>query len=257
MIKFTGVTKSYDGGASYIVKGLNLHIKPGELLVILGESGCGKTTTLKMINRLTEPSDGQVEVNGKDIADANTIELRRHTGYVFQGVGLFHHITVGENIAVVPKLLGWRKNKIRQRVEELLTLVHLDPAKFTDRFPRQLSGGQAQRVGVARALAAYPKIMLMDEPFGALDPLTRENLQEEYCRIHAELKLTTVMVTHDILEALSMGDRIAIMEHGQMVQQGTPGELLGNPANDYVKQLMHIPRRQTQEIIALLRSRNL
>ena len=220
MIKMRSLSKSYDGGVSYSVRDVDLEVDPGAFLVLLGESGCGKTTTLKMINRLINPSSGRIEVDGREVGEVDPVALRRQIGYVFQGVGLFPHLTVAENIAVVPRLLGWPIQGIRERVDELLELVRLPPGAYRDRLPQALSGGQRQRIGLARALAARPKIMLMDEPFGALDPINRDRLQDEYKKIHVDLNLTTVMVTHDMTEALIMADQIAVMSGGRLIRSG-------------------------------------
>ncbi len=251
MIHLKKVTKSYNHGAVVAVDRLTLEVRAGELVVLLGESGCGKTTTLKMINRLIEPTSGVVEVDGVDNRSVNAVQLRRAIGYVFQGIGLFPHLTVGQNIAVVPGLLGWDKAQTAQRVDELLSLVSLEPDEYRDRYPRELSGGQRQRIGVARALSAKPKIMLMDEPFGALDPLTRDTLQDEFVNIHKRLGLTTVMVTHDMTEALLMADRIAVISGGHVLQYGTPHEMLTKPVDDYVRTLMQMPKRQADRLEAL------
>ena len=252
MIRLQKVGKSYDGGRTWAVRGLDLHVAEGELMVFLGESGCGKTTTLKMINRLIEATDGRIGVAGKDVRDQDPVLLRRRIGYVFQRIGLFPHMTVGENVAVVPRLLGWDKQAITERVDELLGMVDLDPVTFRDRMPRNLSGGQQQRVGVARALAARSNIMLMDEPFGALDPLTRASLQDEYRRIHRRLGLTSVMVTHDMTEALLMADRIACMRGGEIVQVGSPHQLMTKPEDDFVRQLMQTPKEQADRLEAIM-----
>ncbi len=253
MIRLTDVRKTYDDGASFAVDGVSLGVQPGELVVLLGESGCGKTTTLKMINRLIERTDGTIRVDGRDVSTADPVELRRSIGYVFQGIGLFPHMTVEQNVAIVPTLLGWSRSDKRQRAAELLELVNLPAGEYRERAPRQLSGGQRQRVGLARALAARPRIMLMDEPFGALDPLTRDQLQTEYIRIHRALGLTTLMVTHDMTEALLMADRIAVMNGGRMLQAGSPHELLTGPEDDYVARLMATPKRQADRVEELMR----
>ena len=253
MITLRDIRKSFDGDRTFAVKGIDLDVEAGELLVLLGESGCGKTTTLKMINRLIEPSAGTVEVEGQDIARLDPVELRRRIGYVFQGVGLFPHLTVAENVAVVPRLLRWKPPETLRRVNELLELVNMPPDEFRDRRPQDLSGGQQQRVGLARALAARPRIMLMDEPLGALDPLTRDTLQDEFTRIHRELGLTTVMVTHDMTEAVLMADRIAVMGDGRLLGLGTPRALLAHPPDDDVRRLLDMPRRQADRVEALVK----
>ena len=253
MITLRDIRKSFDGDRTFAVKGIDLDVEAGELLVLLGESGCGKTTTLKMINRLIEPSSGTVEVEGQDTRGVDPVELRRRIGYVFQGVGLFPHLTVAENVAVVPRLLRWKPSETLRRVNELLELVNMPPDEFRDRRPQELSGGQQQRVGLARALAARPRIMLMDEPLGALDPLTRDTLQDEFTRIHRELRLTTVMVTHDMTEALLMADRIAVMGDGRLLGLGTPRELLAHPPDDDVRRLLDMPRRQADRVEALVK----
>jgi osmoprotectant transport system ATP-binding protein len=252
LITLESLSRSYDDGATRAVDCIDLHVEEGELLVLLGPSGCGKTTTLKMINRLIEPTSGRILVAGQDVTKSDAVSLRRSIGYVFQGIGLFPHMTVGENIAVVPGLLSWPHRKTAERVDELLALVKLSPDEYRDRMPAQLSGGQRQRVGLARALAARPRIMLMDEPFGALDPLTRDALQDEFANIHRSLNLTTVMVTHDMTEALLLGDRIAVMNEGRILQIGTPTELLTAQTAGPVAALVQTPLRHAKRLEALL-----
>ena len=246
MIQLSGVSKRY--GSRVVVDDLSLDVAAGELLILLGGSGCGKTTTLKMINRLVDQTSGIIRLDGADTSTIPPFELRRRIGYAFQQVGLFPHMTVAENVAVTPSLLGWPPDRIRNRTDELLELVELDPALVRDRRPDALSGGQQQRVGVARALAASPAVMLLDEPFGALDPLTRERLQESFLRVRRELGLTAVFVTHDMAEALLLGDRIAVMHDGRLEQIGTPHDLLSRPGSPYVRQLMDTPRRQAAAV---------
>jgi osmoprotectant transport system ATP-binding protein len=212
-----------------------MSINPGELIMLVGPSGCGKTTTMKMINRIIEPTSGSIKIDGEDVLSLDQNILRRRIGYVIQQIGLFPHMTIAENISVVPKLLGWDKAKTASRVEELLSLVELDPSRFANRYPKQLSGGQQQRVGVARALAADPPVMLMDEPFGATDPITREKLQDEFLRLQANIGKTIVFVTHDFDEAIKLGDRIAVLsERSQIEQFDTPANILAKPASAYV-----------------------
>jgi osmoprotectant transport system ATP-binding protein len=237
-------------GATVVVDHLSLTIARGERMVLLGGSGSGKTTTLKMVNRLIEPDEGRVEIDGTDAATLAPYELRRRIGYCFQQVGLFPHLTVGENVAITPRLLGWADDRITARVDELLTLVELDPASFRERMPSSLSGGQQQRVGVARALAAHPHVLLLDEPFGALDPLTRERLQQSFLAIARRLTLTAIFVTHDMVEALLVGDRIAVLKDGRLEQVGTPAELVARPATDYVRTLLATPLRQLEQVRA-------
>ena len=250
MIRLRGVGKRYAGDA-WAVRGVDLDVAPGTLLVLLGESGCGKTTTLKMINRLIEPTDGTIEVDGRDVTAGDPVALRRRIGYVFQNVGLFPHLTVGDNVAATPRLLGWTPADVAARVDELLELVGLPADEYRTRYPRQLSGGQRQRVGLARALAARPRIMLMDEPFGAVDPLTRDSLQDEFRRLHDRLGLTTVRVTHDMTEALLLADRIAVLRAGRIVREGTPHDLLTDPRDDAVAALLGTPVRQAERLAAL------
>ncbi|MGE7667010.1 betaine/proline/choline family ABC transporter ATP-binding protein [Ureibacillus composti] len=237
MIKFENVSKVYEGGFQ-AVKSLNFEIRKGELLVLIGPSGSGKSTTMKMINRINPHSSGRITINGKDITSYNVAELRRNIGYVIQQIGLFPHYTIEKNIAIVPQLKGWNEQDIKSRVKELLELVGLDPEIHATRYPKELSGGQQQRVGIARALASNPDIILMDEPFSALDPLTREQLQAELITLHKKLKKTIVFVTHDIDEALKMGDRIAIMKDGDILQLDTPEKLLHEPAHGFVEEFI-------------------
>lgn len=255
MIVIEHLSKSYDGGARYAVNDISLRVPEGQLCVLLGGSGCGKTTTLKMINRLVEPTSGRIEVGGRDVREMDPVALRRGIGYVFQGIGLFPHMTIMENIAVVPRLLKWPAARIQSRVDELLALVHLPPEEYRTRLPAQLSGGQQQRVGFARALAAGPQVMLLDEPFGALDPLTRDELRGEFLQIHRRLGLTAVMVTHDMTEALLSASLMAVMNEGRLLQVGTPHELLTRPADDIVAALMDTPKRQADQLEALVADR--
>jgi osmoprotectant transport system ATP-binding protein len=234
MIRLSGVGKTYDDG-TVAVQQLDLDVAKGELVVLVGPSGCGKSTTLKMINRLIEPTTGTIEIDGVDVSRSDPVKLRRGIGYVIQQIGLFPHQKIIANVMTVPLLYGESKATARRRAEELLDLVGLDPATYADRYPQQLSGGQQQRVGVARALAANPPVLLMDEPFGAVDPVVRVRLQDEFLRIHQELGKTVVMVTHDIDEAVRMGDRVAVFAvGGRLAQYGTPAELLGHPADEFV-----------------------
>jgi osmoprotectant transport system ATP-binding protein len=244
VIELENLTKSYDG--QVVVDGISLSVARGELLFLVGGSGSGKTTTLKMVNRLVSPTAGRVLIGGQDAYQRPAWELRRRMGYVFQQVGLFPHLTVAENVGITPALLGWSKPRIEQRVDELLTLVELDPGDYRERRPAELSGGQQQRVGIARALAAEPEILLLDEPFGALDPLTRDRLQRSFRAIRTELRLTALFVTHDMTEALLLGDRIAVLDAGRLVQIGAPRELVRAPADDYVAGLMEAPRRHAE-----------
>jgi osmoprotectant transport system ATP-binding protein len=230
------VVKQYPGQKVPAVKGLSLTIPAGEIVMFVGPSGCGKTTSLKMINRLIEPTSGTIRIDGQDVRGQSETELRRKIGYVIQGGSLFPHLTVAKNIAIVPKMLGWDSKRITQRVEELLDLVGLDPQRYRDRYPRELSGGQQQRVGVARGLAADPPVILMDEPFGAVDPITRQRLQDELLSIQRELRKTIVCVTHDIDEAIKLGDRILILREGaDIAQYDTPEVVLGAPADEFVE----------------------
>jgi osmoprotectant transport system ATP-binding protein len=242
VIELDQVTKIYPGATQPAVDSVSLTVPDGEICVFIGPSGCGKTTLMRLINRLIPLTSGSISVNGQDIMALDPIELRRNIGYAIQQVGLFPHMTVRDNIATVPKLLGWTKAKIDERVDELLGLVNLDPREFRDRYPRQLSGGQAQRIGVARAMAANPTTMLMDEPFGAIDPINREVLQDEFLRIQEKLKKTVIFVTHDINEAIKMGQRIVLLKEGRLVQAGLPDELLNRPADEFVKSFVGADR---------------
>lgn len=237
MIVFENVSKIYGDGHK-AVESLNLTVQHGELLSLIGPSGCGKTTTMKMINKLIEPTEGTILVNGEDISALNGVKLRRNIGYVIQQIGLLPHMTVGENISLIPKLKGWPKEQSEKRVDEMLELVALEPAIYKNKFPLELSGGQQQRVGVVRALAAEPPIVLMDEPFSALDPISREQLQDELKVLQQRIKKTIVFVTHDIDEAIKISDRIAIMRDGKLIQVGTPDEILTTPADDFVREFI-------------------
>ena len=242
MIELESVVKRW--GDSVALDGVSISIAAGEFVALVGESGSGKTTTLELVNRTEEPTSGRVLVSGSDVASVDPIELRRSIGTVFQRFLLFPHLTVFENVGLVPRLSGWQRDRIGARVHELLSLVGLDPATYAERMPRELSGGQQQRVGVARALAARPKILLMDEPFGALDPVTRDALSRECRRLHDELGLTTLLVTHDMTEALLLADRIVVLHRGRVLQVGTADELLRTPADEHVSALLDSPRRQ-------------
>ncbi|MFZ9088262.1 MAG: betaine/proline/choline family ABC transporter ATP-binding protein [Pontimonas sp.] len=239
LIRLENVTKKYGDGDAAAVNNLTLDVHRGEVLVLVGPSGCGKSTTLRLINRLIEPTSGTLYLSGEDVTSMNPSLLRRKIGYVIQQVGLFPHRTIAENIATVPKLLGWDKDKIAHRVDELLDLVGMDPDTYRGRYPKELSGGQAQRVGVARALAADPDVLLMDEPFGAIDPITRDRLQNEFLRLQQDLKKTIVFVTHDIDEAIKMGNRIAILrEQSEIAQLDTPEAILADPADEFVENFL-------------------
>jgi len=237
LLTFNNVTKVYESG-NKAVDQLDLKVKKGEFIVFIGPSGCGKTTTMKMINRLIEPTTGTISIEGQNILEMNPVQVRRSIGYVIQQIGLFPHMTILENITLVPKLLKWPEEKRHKRAKELLQLVNMDPDEFLDRYPHELSGGQQQRIGVLRALAANPPLILMDEPFGALDPITRDNLQEEFKKLQQTLGKTIVFVTHDMDEALKLADRIVIMRDGKIVQIGTPDEILNEPANEFVEQFI-------------------
>jgi osmoprotectant transport system ATP-binding protein len=244
VITLSQVSKSFDGGGTFAVSRLSLQVSDGETLVLLGSSGCGKTTTLKMINRLLEPTSGNIEVGGQSIFDRDPVEWRRSVGYVFQEIGLFPHMTVRQNVEIVPRLIGWPSAKRRQRALELLELIGLPPNEYADRLPDELSGGQQQRVGVARALATDPGYLLMDEPFGALDALTRDTLQQELLALKKKLTKTIVFVTHDIFEALTLGDRIAVLHEGKLQQVGPKEEVLSKPATPFVRELFEKPAKQ-------------
>lgn len=236
MIEIDAITKVFDGVA--VVDEVSLIVDPGTICAVVGTSGSGKTTLLRMINRLVDPSSGAIRIDGEDISTIPAYALRRRIGYAIQGHGLFPHRTVGQNIATVPKLLGWDKARIAERVEELLALFQLDPAQFRDRLPNELSGGEQQRVGVARALAAKPNILLMDEPYGALDPVIRAKAQEDLLAIQRRFKTTIVLVTHDMEEAIHLGTRIAVMDQGKLLQHDTPQQIIANPATPFVAQLI-------------------
>ncbi len=252
MIELRNVYKRFESSRDYAVTDVNLIVRKGELLGLIGESGCGKTTTLRLINRLEEVTQGEILVAGENVMDHNPQELRRNIGYVIQGIGLFPHRTVEQNVAAVPELLGWDPQRIDRRCTETLDLVGLPRSEYGMRNPMDLSGGQQQRVGVARALTAKPELMLMDEPFGALDPITRAGIQDEFKSIQRNLGLTVIMVTHDMTEALLMADRIAVMKMGRILQLGTPGELLNEPADDYVQEIVEMPRRRAELIDQLI-----
>lgn len=237
-IRFDQVSLKFPGTSRWAVDHVSLTVEPGKLVVILGPSGCGKTTLLKMVNRLYEPTSGQILLNGREIRQIKSTTLRQQIGYVIQQSGLFPHMTVAQNIAVVPKLLGWSRTRTQARIDELLALVQLPPEEFRDRYPAQLSGGQQQRVGLARALAGDPQVMLMDEPFGAIDAITRATLQDEILRLQRQLQKTILFVSHDVEEALRLADRILIMRNGQVVQYDTPFNILTRPADEFVYNLM-------------------
>ncbi|KQN99884.1 ABC transporter ATP-binding protein [Paenibacillus sp. Leaf72] len=243
-IEFNKVSKKYSHSGDYVVDHVSLSIQEGEFVTILGSSGSGKTTLLKMINRLYEPNEGTIKLFGEDIATVDPVVARRRIGYIIQQVGLFPHMTIAQNIAVVPKLLKWNKAQIHTRVDELLSLVGLEPQEFRNRYPSELSGGQQQRIGLARALATDPKIMLLDEPFGAIDAINRLNLQDELLRIHGGLNKTFLLVTHDINEAFKLGTRVMIMNKGRICQFDTPSNIVKNPADDFVSSLLYSSREQ-------------
>jgi osmoprotectant transport system ATP-binding protein len=247
LIAYAHVGKSFDGGRLKAVDDVSLDVAEGEFLAIVGGSGSGKTTLLRLANRLIDPDEGHITVEGEDVRTADPVRLRRRIGYVFQSGGLFPHMTVADNIGITPKLLGTPSAEISSRVDELLELVRLDGGQYRDRLPQELSGGQRQRVGVARALAARPRIVLMDEPFGALDPLTRSGLSEDYRALHNKFGLTTVMITHDMAEAVLLADRVAVMRSGKLLAQGEPREL-AESRDPYVGELLDTPRRQAERL---------
>ncbi|HET9621331.1 MAG TPA: ATP-binding cassette domain-containing protein [Kofleriaceae bacterium] len=251
MIELVEVSKRYPDGGAWAVRGASLTVADGELIALLGESGSGKTTLLKMINRLIDADTGTVRVAGQDVRDADPVALRRTIGYVIQHAGLLPHLSVADNVAMVPRLLGWSRGDTERRVDELLAMVGLPPAAYRARFPDQLSGGQRQRVGVARALAARPRLVLLDEPFGALDPITRLGLQGELARLHHELGLTSILVTHDMAEALTLADRVVVMCAGEIRQIATPRALVAAPADDYVARLVDVVRGQGAQLAAI------
>jgi osmoprotectant transport system ATP-binding protein len=243
VIEFRDVSKTYPGSQRPVVQDLSLDVLDGEICVLVGPSGCGKTTSMRMVNRLIEPSSGDILIDGEPNTAMSGTQLRRKIGYAIQQIGLFPHRTIADNISTVPNLLGWQKDRTKDRVDELLGLVGLDPDQYRNRYPAELSGGQQQRVGVARALAADPPIMLMDEPFGAVDPITRERLQDEFLRIQQDIKKTIIFVTHDIDEAIKMGDKIAILEEGGILAQyDTPENILTSPASDFVSSFVGADR---------------
>lgn len=236
MLSFQEVTKIYPG-AEHIkaINELSFDLEDGEICTLVGPSGCGKSTAMKMVNRLIPMTNGKILIDGQNIDRLNTIELRRGIGYVIQNIGLFPNMTIGENIAIIPKMKGWDEGRIKERVEALLDIVNLPPEEYIDRYPRELSGGQQQRIGVARGMAIDPPVMLMDEPFGAIDPINRDHLQNEFLKIQAKLKKTIVFVTHDIDEAIKMGDKVCLLKDGKLVQFASPEKMLTEPANDFVR----------------------
>ncbi len=245
-IVYDNICKKFNSSKSFAVDHVSAEIGEGEFITILGSSGCGKTTLLKMTNRLYEPDEGRILVEGQDISSVDPVELRRRMGYVIQQVGLFPHMTIKDNITAIPKLMKWERTRMDKRTDELLELVGLEPAEFRDRYPHQLSGGQQQRIGLARALVLDPDIMLMDEPFGAIDAITRLNLQNELMRIHKTLGKTILFVTHDINEAFKLGDRVMVMNQGKLLQFDTPANTVKSPEDDFVKSLIESARTQEE-----------
>jgi osmoprotectant transport system ATP-binding protein len=250
LIQFNNVVKKYKDGVTAL-KGINLEIKAGELVTLIGPSGCGKTTTMKMINRLVEPTSGQILVDGRDISKIDPIELRRNIGYVIQHIGLFPHMKIKDNVEIVPRLKKMQRTDYERRTDELMEMVGLDPALYKDRYPAELSGGQQQRIGVIRAMAAEPSIILMDEPFSALDPISREQLQDELIRLQEEVKKTIVFVSHDMDEALKIADRIVLMKDGEIVQEDTPDHIIRHPKNDFVRNFIGEERLNQSEQLAV------
>jgi osmoprotectant transport system ATP-binding protein len=252
MISLHQVSKSFDNGLTYAVKDLSFEVRPKETLVLLGTSGCGKTTTLRMINRLIDPTAGNIEIDGRNIMDQDPVKLRRLIGYAFQGIGLFPHLTVAKNIEITLMLFGIRPKKRSAELSRLLELVELPPGEFADRLPQELSGGQQQRVGVARALAGRPDYLLMDEPFGALDAVTRDNLQQQLIQIQKKTEVAVVFVTHDIFEAITLGDRLAILNRGHLEQIDNCEEIINHPKTDYVRQLFAKPAMQLSKYKSMI-----
>jgi osmoprotectant transport system ATP-binding protein len=255
VIAFDAVSKRYANARGSALDRVSLEVAGREFLAVVGPSGSGKTTLLRLVNRLADPSEGTVRFEGRDVRALDAIELRRRIGYVFQGIGLFPHLTVAENVGITPKLLGWERKKVSTRVDELLSLVQLAPADYRNRLPAELSGGERQRVGIARAIAANPPVVLMDEPFGALDPLTRDALAQEYRRLHDQLGLTSILITHDMTEALLLADRIAVMNEGRVIEVDTPHALMTEAKHAYVHELMQTPRRRAERLGALMAGR--
>ena len=254
ILNVEALAKTFPGGVD-AVRDVSFTADAGELIALVGESGCGKTTTLKCINRLLEPSAGRIAVEGEDVTTIDPVALRRKIGWVMQGDGLFPHLTAAANIAVTPKLLGWSRSEVASRVDELLDLVRLDPGHFRNRRPADMSGGQRQRVGVARALATRPNLILMDEPFGALDPITRDGLRSDVMALKDKLGFAAILVTHDMAEALLTADRIAVMDQGRVIQYGTPSELLSRPADAIVERMLDTPLREARRVRDLTEAR--